>query len=122
MIIRRTGLSDRFLCGAREAACAGIFATSAGRLQETAIALTSTSPPNSRSQIAVTAGSAASALLSIFRLGRCRCLRNSAIMGLVLAPGIRASRTSMTTSIIAMVSAAFFLAVAMWPGNQPMVT
>ena len=57
-------------------------------------------------------------MLSSLRQGRLRNRRSSAIIGLLLASGRRASVTSMTTSMAAMASAAFLRAEAMCPGNH----
>ena len=118
MIISRSGLKLSSRCGASFCASAGSFATSPGFLAEMATAFT----PGWRSKYAihaaVAAGSARSLLFRTLRQGRCRCARSSWIMGLLPASGTRASSTSITTSISAIVSAAFLRAAVMWPGNH----
>ena len=95
-------------------------ATSANRLLEIAITRVFSRSDSAVRHAGVTAGSARSDLLRTSSPGRCRCKRSCVIMGLLLAPGIRASRISITTSVRAMVSAASLRAVTMWPGYQEM--
>src|SRR5215218_3928883 len=122
MTIMRSDLTPPSRCGARVAASAGMRATSAAFLHDSATAFTVLSRPKWRSHAAVASGSARSDLLSTFRQGRCRCSRNRSISGLLLAPGTRASRISITTSTFAMVLAASLRAASMWPGNQLTLT
>ena len=109
----RKGFSGLSRCGASAPAMRVTLAASPGFLHDSATAVTPFSAPKARSQAAVASGSARSALLSTLRQGRCRLARSSAIIGLVLAPGRRASSTSMTTSVVAMVSAALRRAAVM---------
>src|SRR5574343_1451025 len=118
MIMRRSGLTASLRCGASFCARDGILATSPAFLQEMATALTPGWASKWASQALVASGSARSALLRIFRQGRCRKARSSWIIGLLEAWGRRASSTSTTTSATASVSAAFLRADVMCPGNH----
>src|SRR3954464_16009732 len=118
MTIMRSDLTPPSRCGARVAASAGMRATSGAFLHDRATAFTVLSSAKWRTHAAVAAGSARSDLFSTFRHGRWRCNRKRSISGLLLAPGRRASRISITTSTFAMVFAASLRAASMWPGNQ----
>ena len=109
----RSGFSGLSRCGAMPAASFSTLAASPGFLHESATAVTPFSAANARIHAFVMLGSAMSDLFSTLRQGRWRFARSSAIMGFVLAPGSRASSTSMTTSVTASVSAALRRAAVM---------
>jgi len=69
-----------------------------------------------RSHARVTSGSAKSALFRITTRGFCRTMVR--IIGFRLAVGMRASRSSMTTSISFSFSSICRRARVMWPGNH----